>query len=53
MEINLKDFQRIKILRGIEIIKNVGNVEKRDIPVLSVLVKQETRNSRALRRRLD
>jgi len=45
MEINLKDFQRIKILRGIEIIKNIENVERRGISVLSVLAKRETGNN--------
>jgi len=41
MEINLKDFQRIKILRGIEIIKIVENVERKGISILSVLAKRE------------
>ena len=39
MEKNLKDFQRIKILRGIEITKKVGNVERKGISVLNILTK--------------
>jgi len=45
MEINLKDFQRIKILRGNNRGKHIENVERRGISVLSVLAKWETGNN--------